>query len=500
MNNSFIFFGCWNNINCEKEAIYRDVVLNCIKEFEPSTKKMFIAGDNWYNTLIKNKGSIDASKASDAASAKNEPSYKYYLVDTLVSGYHILYTMKKDIYICVGNHDEASSSEANQNCMIKTQKHYIKKLKEYIDDITISLDTVKTTLPEATGLLQGTEGDYENKMIRYLLDSDLPFIEELESSDDDLDNCIKLYSDKNIGVYEDACSSYIVIIINTNLLSDDYLKSVGKKIIETKKKSGNQNKCIFVMGHIPLFYDKHKKGKVDKKPKKTGAVKLSKKEQEPKKTGAVKLSKKEQEPKGEEDITKLKKGTFGEGEDKSSELIDSLYGILAENKCIYLCADCHNFNIMSIKKGGDKCVIQITSGTGGADPDIIKDLKDKKEVDISEYNITYYSINSYGYCKIVVEDGGSVVVSYNKIIAADKDNKSIDELHVYRVKNNEIECFDKEKIKNAIILNAARSKYIYCNRVDRYKASTDVRGRESNVIKSQNPNNGVCYKKEVIDK
>ena len=55
MSNSFIFFGCWNNINCEKEAIYRDVVLNCIKEFEPYTKKMFIAGDNWYNTLHRPK-------------------------------------------------------------------------------------------------------------------------------------------------------------------------------------------------------------------------------------------------------------------------------------------------------------------------------------------------------------------------------------------------------------------------------------------------------------
>ena len=122
MNNSFIFFGCWNNINCEKEAIYRDVVLNCIKEFEPSTKKMFIAGDNWYNTLIKNE-----------ESKEKETSYKYYLVDTLVSGYHILYTMNKDIYICVGNHDEASSNKEYPDCMIKTQKYYINKLKKYID-------------------------------------------------------------------------------------------------------------------------------------------------------------------------------------------------------------------------------------------------------------------------------------------------------------------------------------------------------------------------------
>jgi hypothetical protein len=476
MNDSFIFFGCWNNINCEKEAIYRDVVLNCIKEFEPSTKKMFIAGDNWYNTLIKNE-----------ESKEKELSYKYYLVDTLVSGYHILYTMNKDIYICVGNHDEVSSNEKNPKCMIKTQKYYINKLKKYIDGKAKELEKVRGSSQEAADLLQGTEGDYENKMITDLLDSNLPSIELLEPLDDDPDNGIKLYSDKNIGVYEDASSSYIVIIINTNMLTPDYLEAVRNKIKDAKMKSGNQNKCIFVMGHIPLFYDKHKKEKVPKEPKEKDTD-APKKEKEPKES---KDPKEPKEPKQKgEDITKLKKGAFG---------VDSLYDILAEYKCIYLCADCHNFNIMSIKKG-DKCVIQITSGTGGADPDIIKDLKDKKEVKISEYSITYYSINSYGYCKIVVEESG-VVVSYNKIIAADCNNKSIDELYVYSVKNNEIEyrkppLTEKEKIKNTIILNASNNRDYYCNRVDKYNTSTDLKGRESNVIKYEDPNKGVCYKKE----
>ena len=211
--------------------------------------------------------------------------------------------------------------------------------------------------------------------------------------------------------------------------SYDYLKTVGEKIAETKIKDGNQNKRIFVMGHMPLFLDKHKKEKVPKEPKEPKApiepeesIELDIEEA----SESIKPSKKEKESKGKgEDITKLKKGTLGE--DKSPILIDSLYEILAEHKCIYLCADCHNFNIMSIKNGDDKCVIQITSGTGGADPDIIKDLNEKKVVDISGYNITYYSINSYGYCKILVEKSG-IVVSYNKIIAADCNNKSIDEL------------------------------------------------------------------------
>lgn len=476
-SNSFIFFGCWNNINCDKEAIYRDVVLNCIKHFEPEINNMFIAGDNWYNTLIKNKENKD-------------DSYKYYLVDTLVSGYHILYSMNKNIYICVGNHDEAVSDKSKTpDCMIKTQKHYINKLKKYIDDKTRDFEKVKSALPEESKLLLGTSSDLDSseKTIKTFLDEPLPFIEELEANDELTnlsDNVLKLYADKDIGLCEDASTSYIVIIINTNILSPSYLTEVNNKIREAKMKKGNKNKLIFVMGHIPLFYDKHKKDKAAKSAKEKGE-------------------------KGEkEDITKLKKGVFGE----SSVLIDELYDILAEHSCIYLCADCHNFNIMKIKKG-DKCVIQITSGTGGADPDIIKDLKEKREVQLSGYDISYYSINSYGYCKITVEpcssgsggksSSGSVTVSYNKIIAADSDNKSIDELYIYDIRNNEIEYRDttltieeKEKIKKGILAKAKNNKEFYCGRVAQYNNAENKEGREKNVIKSKNAEKTACYIKK----
>jgi hypothetical protein len=231
------------------------------------------------------------------------------------------------------------------------------------------------------------------------------------------------------------------------------------------------------MGHIPLFYDKHKKDKAAKEKEKEG-------------TGTEKVKEEI-----EEDITKLKKGVFGE----SSILIDKLYDILAEHSCIYLCADCHNFNIMKIKKG-DKSVIQITSGTGGADPDIIKDLKQKKEVRLSDYDISYYSINSYGYCNITVEPG-SVIVSYKKIIAADSNNKSIDELYVYNIKDNEIEydrsaLTEKEKLKEVILGKAKNNKEFYCGRVAQYSRADNKEGREKNVIKSKNAEKTVCYIKK----
>ena len=32
--NTFLFFGCWNNINCDNKYLYRDIILYTIKEFE----------------------------------------------------------------------------------------------------------------------------------------------------------------------------------------------------------------------------------------------------------------------------------------------------------------------------------------------------------------------------------------------------------------------------------------------------------------------------------
>jgi hypothetical protein len=111
---------------------------------------------------------------------------------------------------------------------------------------------------------------------------------------------------------------------------------------------------------------------------------------------------------------------------KNSEIVDdvftALYDMLVEYNCIYLCADTHNFNIMKITNSkNSKSLIQITSGTGGADPDLIEEKTGldyfSKSVNIENYNIYYNSINSYGYCKII-QQPDQVIVTYNKIIDA----------------------------------------------------------------------------------
>jgi hypothetical protein len=85
----FIFFGCWNNINCDNEYIYRNIVLDYLYKNEQDIKQIYLAGDNWYT----NKKTI------------GDKVFKLYLTDVLRTGYEKLYAMNKDIYIAIGNHD-----------------------------------------------------------------------------------------------------------------------------------------------------------------------------------------------------------------------------------------------------------------------------------------------------------------------------------------------------------------------------------------------------------
>ena len=184
----------------------------------------------------------------------------------------------------------------------------------------------------------------------------------------------------------------IIIIINTNLFEDynigiAYLEDIRRIIKEVEETMGRKSskEQIFVMGHIPLFT--YKKDVI-----------------------AI------------HEINKKKKGY--------RKLIVELYNILVNSNIIYLCADTHNFSIMKIKHNG-KVLIQITAGTGGADPDLIKGnyaitpiksavpiIIDKEEEQIFE--ITAYALNSYGYVSIDIYKT-YIDVLYKQIITDKKE-------------------------------------------------------------------------------
>ena len=507
--NTFIFFGCWNNINCEKDYIYRDIVLNTIKTFENEITDLFIAGDNWYNTLINKNlktselqqvpelpGVPEVPEVSQApgdgsdkekkkSKEKKDSGFKYYLIDTLVSGYHILYGMNKNIYICVGNHDESSIyKDEKKDCMIKTQKYYMNKIKKEIDDANDNIDSLllEENIPNLNDIIKNVS------------------LDEITTVDNK-NTKMKLYSNEIIGIEEK--DNYVVFIINTNILSDSYLESLNQELSKyTTEKSKNLKK-IFVMGHIPLFFDKHKKEKDDviSSANDTKDAKDAKDA-----AGSSKKSVKR-------DITDIKKGRFN----NSYDLIDKIYIILTRYNCTYICADCHNFNVMKIECDG-KCLIQITSGTGGADPDKIIDIYDapKKSVFVSDkyrphslvsqksserikitYNITYYSINSYGYSTVSVFDD-NIALSYNKLIEVDGE-QYVDDKYRYVISNNNITYLgketskDKDKINDILKISAAK-KELYCGRLEQNKTKNIDEVDIDNIIKSQDKKR-VCYKK-----
>ena len=378
----FIFFGCWNNINCDSEYMYRDIVLDYIAENEIAVKQLYIAGDNWYTNIKIIK----------------EKKLKLYITEILRTGYDKLYGMGKDIYIAVGNHDidsnitqdkklenalkptkmnssmsvsnvnslsstsnpsstsKGARNELKKDCNINTQKFYLKQIKKGTKAFEYptleSLQNIRDTeLSEATLCEQGIYIYVENIGVRYNKNS-------------------------------------IFIIINTNKFDNfdeglQYLSKIEDVINEVKEVIGSQasesSKQIFVMGHIPLFTNKKNKFSIHEINKK---------------------------------------------DHKFREITYKLFDILTKHKIIYLCADTHNFSIMKIIHNG-KVLIQITAGTGGADPDLIDDtikvpitkkFIDENEKD-KEYDITAYSINSYGYASINI-GASNINVCYTQVIKA----------------------------------------------------------------------------------
>lgn len=325
-HSKFIFFGCWNNINCKKDYVYRDIVLDYIRENETQIQQLYIAGDNWYPNIRAN--------------------FKVYLTDILTTGYAKLYAMNKEVYIAVGNHDEDKDDQANilkKDCNINTQKYYLQQIKKKV----LREDTPPTL-----------------ELLRYL------------ASRNDLDdkylckNGVYIYVD-NIGVCYNKGN--IIIIINTNRFDDDntgekYIRSINTVIRRVNRNKGNEQ--IFVMGHVPLFSYKNDEIKLHKINKK---------------------------------------------DDKYDKFIYKLFNIFATHNIVYICADTHNFSIMSIQRE-DKVVIQITAGTGGADPDVL--LKEyingiAKEVDI--FHIKAFALNPYGYVTIHTAND-NITVCYTQII------------------------------------------------------------------------------------
>lgn len=430
----FIFFGCWNNINCEKEYVYRDIVLDYINLNENAIKQLYIAGDNWY----QNERKI------------NDKNFKVYLTDVLITGYAKLYAMGKEIYIAVGNHDEDKDAEKahkllKKDCNINTQKYYLKQLKN---------------------------GRTQENMLRPPTLENLYY---LAMGDQLADNSM---CEKGIYIYVDDIgirynNGNIVIIINTNRF-DDYttgLKYLGsiKAVIE-RVENAKTTEQIFVMGHIPLF---------DFKPDKSG------------KSGKS----------GNPDQIKLHK--INKMDERYDRMILKLFDLFATHNIVYICADTHNFSIMRIQRE-DKVVIQITAGTGGADPDLLQTEYAKLPIYVNDgiFNIEAYALNPYGYAKIKMGNSNRINVCYTQIIKDKKDKTRQFALPIANVFTYIVDMNTKTIVNTATATatakafakNLADMNISDMNIYDANKQKVCNTPSSTGYITSQKPDIG-CYKK-----
>jgi hypothetical protein len=253
-----------------------------------------------------------------------------------------------------------------KDCNINTQKYYLKQIKER------------------------QEGRDTRQFRGAIREPTLDGLNFLASKGRLTDNYL---CKKGVYIYVDDIGvryneGNIVIIINTNKFDDydeglAYLESIRLFINVVVAASASTGEQIFVMGHIPLFNFKKDKIKI-------------------------------------QDINKK--------EPIYRKIILGLFNMFVENRIIYICADTHNFSIMRIKCNDDnnRVLIQITAGSGGADPDLLSTeyatspttTKIKDEIDNNKFEIDAYALNSYGYATITTSGSGSnsVSVCYKQII------------------------------------------------------------------------------------
>jgi hypothetical protein len=226
--NEFIFFGCWNNINCKKKNTDRDIVLHLLKSLYQNYK-IILAGDNWYNQKV-NKITYKDSK---------DKVLKYYPLYILHTGYKLLFDISRNVDIVLGNHDinpDNAISKGNiidnfcnnLGCMLYVQNNVIAqtlKLKEGID-LNLGMETI-------------------NK--------DVKDVYNYPDSNVVLYSCKPKLIKQNKGIY--------FLYINTNVFETSvdiitkYKQLIQFELLNVHKKI----KLLFIVGHHPFAGLKEKK-------------------------------------------------------------------------------------------------------------------------------------------------------------------------------------------------------------------------------------------------
>jgi len=459
---SFLFYGCWNRVNCEDKNQpynYRDIVLDVIAKKEKHINDFYIAGDNWYPNMMTTHR--DSTKSL-------EETIEYYFTNVLKSGYAKIYDLQKETYIVLGNHDEVSNYQDGaahilKNCMLNTQLYYMKHISDEI---------IKTPTLELLDAYYNSQIQMPLKRNNSLSLVKAPRVKSITKpiSQKSLSKTrtpeIMLYDDINSIIKP----NYIMIFINTNRIHNEgYLgKLRGHIDIYNKTKRPK-----FVMGHVPMFYFREKP-----------------------------TSQYFRQMKIEDDsISDAKKNRY----------IQTLYDILAEHNCIYLCADTHSFEIMNIsQKDSGKTLVQIVCGTGGGEPDIVETdnikfmnygierVQNDNEF-VEKYRIQGNCVNAYGYSVIDVIDQNTIKVIYKKIIAPIAPNpkkgihKSYSTFTYFIVRTGTGWSYTEQTSSKPIVLD-------HNINLEYYKKDAICNHIDSNLVVSSSDKSLKCFEKKNKEK
>ena len=402
-SNSFIFFGCWNNINCSKKnkILNRNVVFALLKKLYLN-QPIILAGDNWYShkkkkqilSKIHSEELIKKTYKKSYLSSTIESNVKFYPLYVLETGYRKLFEISKNINIVLGNHDINPENldnfyDSNQchqlGCMVKVQNNIIKKILS--DDI---IDKQINDTQEIKNIYH-----YNNNNIHLYV-------------------CEPEIIQKNEGIY--------FLYLNTNIFEAKNVKSINKyrELVSEKLESiQNKIKLLFIVAHHPFFGLKKKKEKLSIKNVSDLYFK--------KKVDQIKVN----------------------------AINDFLY-IFNKYKSIYLCADIHNFQLCKLSSN----ICMIICGTGGASKDKIDPYVDNPDPIKLSSNLNddikvtdMYVHDSYGFSKINYSDSGNIVkIEYYKII--NTDIKYYKFTYILKYKNKSWNIFRKtHSINTEIIQN-----------------------------------------------
>ena len=394
-NTSFIFFGCWNNINCSKKekTLNRNVVLALLKKLY-SNMPIVLAGDNWYSQKIKLSKSLQAVNASTSEN-QNIGKFKFYPLYVLETGYKKLFEISNKIDIVLGNHD-INPDKLNDfyaldkcdqlGCMVKAQTDIISKI-----------------------LLGHSSHSSHSSHIKDVYDY----------------NDVKLYVCKPH--IEEKSKGIFFLYLNTNIFEAKDVSSINTyRELVIRELIGKKIKLLFIVGHHPFFGLKKKKQK-----KKEG----------------------ESTPKAEFIINKVADLYFKEKADESKvEAINRFLNIFIKYKSIYLCADIHNFQICKLSSN----LCMVICGSGGASRDRLGDYVDntvpiplKCKLNDNIEVTDMYVHDSYGFSKITYSNSGNKVeITYYKFVNTDIEYNIFKYTLEYRNKSWSInkESPNKEKL------------------------------------------------------